>query len=141
MDNKKSRFNKKYVYLVLIIMICIFALILFFIGMRVKEKKEETQRKEIEHYDKMKENINNEVSRYAYKLFPTCNSDHWIVYGVSDGQLLRSAGVEKDAFLDIDNENYCDTYSEVYCVSDNKLEVKTYIICKNHEDKGFKDRD
>lgn len=112
----------------------------FYFKCNYEEKKLIEKEKNQRRYEEIKEDIHKELERYIYVRFPTCEPQ-WAPQRISDGQLIRNAGMDKEKFLDVDGENYCDSVSYATCVEKNKFEFKTYIRCKDYEDSKFVDWD
>lgn len=59
--------------------------------------------------------------------------------------LINNGYIKKSELLDIDNKSHCDVYVEIYKYSEDSLSqqhncnvyYKTYLKCKDYEDKGY----
>lgn len=92
-------------------------------------------------YEEIKNAVNLEMERYIYLRWPTCDPQYTSYQKISDGELVSNGGMDREKFLDVDDENYCDTISYATCTEKNKWEFKTYIRCKGYEDSEFIDWD
>lgn len=92
-------------------------------------------------YEEIKNDVNKEMERYHYVIFPTCNPNHTSPQQVLDDDLIYNGGMDKKNFVDVDGKSYCDTITFATCVKTNKWEFKTYIRCKDYVDDKFKDQE
>ncbi len=100
----------------------------------IETKKEKQLAQNNIRYEQIKKDVNKEMERYYYIVFPTCDPEDTATQKVSMFTLVNTAGMDKEKFLDVDGENYCDTITYAACVEKNKWEFKTYIKCKDYEE-------
>lgn len=133
----------KKVLLFITIVIVLLLMISFPIEL-LKEKQESDRLKEeqrlIENkkrYEEIRSDVNKEMERYHYIIFPTCNPDVTATQRVLDTHLIYNGGMKKEKFLDVDGKSYCNTLTYATCIEKNKWEFKTYLRCKEYTDEGF----
>ena len=92
--------------------------------------------KEKNYYQELKDNIQDDISRYIKISSPYCS--------VSSGSstideeiLIVQAGIDKNKFLDIDGKSYCKVKVNIRCVAENEYDFDTYLKCKDYKDEGY----
>ena len=113
----------------------IILIILLFVVYNYMETKKEKQIAENKiRYEQIKKDVNKEMERYHYIVYPYCDPKETAVRNVSMSELVNNAGMDKEKFLDVDGKSYCDTITYAACVEKNKWKFKTYIKCKDYEE-------
>ena len=93
-----------------------------------------------EHYAKIKENIQPDIEAYVRLTSPYCNpsrGENSMVVTYTDETLVYQRGMDKELLLDVDGKSYCKVRVEVRCVAENKHEWDIYIKCKDYEDENY----
>lgn len=121
-------------------LVLIFLLMLIFGIYKFLEYKEnQKQIQKNKRYEEIKIDVNKEMERYYYLVWPTCDPQNKAVQSVSDDELINNGGMDKEKFLDVDSKSYCDTITYVSCVEKNIWKFKTYIRCEDYIDDEFVD--
>ena len=88
----------------------IFLIVLLFVVYNYIEIKKEKQIAENKiRYEQIKKDVNKEMERYHYIVYPYCDPKDTAVRNVSMSELVNNAGMDKEKFLDVDGKSYCDT--------------------------------
>ena len=100
----------------------------------IETKKEKQIAQNNIRYEQIKKDVNKEMERYQYIVYPYCDPQDTAVRSVSMSELVNNGGMDKEKFLDVDGKSYCDTITYAACVEKNKWKFKTYIKCKDYEE-------
>ena len=137
--------KKKFVKLLLILIIVTSVVFTFVIYKNYKENKEQKR------YAEIRESVKKASEHYLHALYPNCVVSKGINKTYTPGEffnsswLLSNGLIKKNELLDIDKKSYCDAHVKAMAYFENPLvhqkncEVyyKIYLKCKNYEDKGY----
>lgn len=136
----KKNFN--FVVLLIFIFVLIIGIFIYLYFDNNKEPSVENDNSKYNaRYEEIKKDINLELERYIYLRWPTCDPQYNPSQRISDGELIYNGGMDKEKFLDVDKEGYCDSFTYATCVEKNKWEFETHIRCKDYMDNKFVDWD
>lgn len=92
-------------------------------------------KKEI-YYQELKDNIQDDISRYIKISSPYCSVGSGSST-IDEEILMVQAGIDKKKFLDVDGKSYCKVKVNIRCIAENEHDFDTYLKCKDYEDEGY----
>lgn len=138
--------KKKIIMILTIIFIISLCLILgIFLYKNIQESNKQVR------YDEIRENVKKAVEWEISAVYPYCSIESGFKNTSRSGSyynsshLINQGYIKKNELLDVDNTSYCDVYikinrdyDDVYDPRKNcKIYYKTYLKCKDYEDKGY----